>query len=257
MKKRLILITCFLLVAFFCTMQLKPVNTTEVFSQNLVKYGSTGDDVYELQGRLKFLGFYNSNIDGDFGYRTLKAVKWFQGEFGLKVDGLVGPKTKEMLWKSTKSWKPSAPQTGGGTGGGGGAAPQQPPANANLPSSPRGDVSENDIRLMSNAVYGEARGEPYVGQVAVAAVILNRLKSADFPNTISGVIFQPRAFTAVDDGQIWLEPNETARKAVLDALNGWDPSNGCEYYFNPDTATSAWIWTRQQVTTIGKHIFCI
>ncbi len=109
---------------------------------------------------------------------------------------------------------------------------------------------------MANAVYGEARGEPYIGQVAVAAVILNRVKSPSFPNTVSGVIFQPRAFTAVDDGQIWLTPNDTARKAVQDALNGSDPTDGCLYYFNPETATSAWIWTRPQVKQIGKHIFC-
>ena len=110
---------------------------------------------------------------------------------------------------------------------------------------------------MANAVYGEARGEPYIGQVAVAAVIINRLNSDLFPNTVSGVIFEPRAFTAVQDGQIWLTPNETARQAVLDAINGMDPTGGCLYYFNPDTATSAWIWTRPQVKKIGKHIFCM
>lgn len=109
---------------------------------------------------------------------------------------------------------------------------------------------------MANAVYGESRGEPYIGQVAVAAVILNRVDSPSFPNTISGVIFQPGAFTAVADGQIWLVPNETAKKAVRDALNGMDPSGGCTYYFNPETATSKWIWSRPQVKQIGKHIFC-
>lgn len=119
-----------------------------------------------------------------------------------------------------------------------------------------GGFSKNDIYLMASAVHGEARGEPYVGQVAVAAVILNRLESEKFPQSVSGVIFQPGAFTAVTDGQIWLTPNETAKKAVLDAINGWDPSNGCLYYFNPDTATSKWIWSRPQVKRIGKHIFC-
>ncbi|WP_261179105.1 cell wall hydrolase [Anaerobacillus sp. CMMVII] len=116
--------------------------------------------------------------------------------------------------------------------------------------------SENDIRIMAQAVYGEARGEPYIGQVAVAAVILNRINSPTFPNTPSGVIFEPRAFTAVADGQIYLEPNETARRAVLDAINGQDPSGNALYYFNPDTATSGWIWTRPQIKKIGKHIFC-
>lgn len=109
---------------------------------------------------------------------------------------------------------------------------------------------------MANAVYGEARGEPYTGQVAVAAVILNRVESAAFPNTVSGVIFEPGAFTAVADGQIWLTPNERAKEAVVDAINGWDPSSNAEYYFNPDTATSKWIWSRQQIKRIGKHIFC-
>ncbi len=126
------------------------------------------------------------------------------------------------------------------------------PTAVNMP----GGFSENDIQLMSNAVYGEARGEPYIGQVAVAAVILNRLNSATFPNTISGIIFEPLAFTAVADGQIWLTPNEQARRAVLDAINGMDPSDGATYYFNPDTATSKWIWGRPQIKRIGKHIFC-
>lgn len=119
-----------------------------------------------------------------------------------------------------------------------------------------GGFSKNEIQLMANAVYGEARGEPYIGQVAVAAVILNRLESEKFPQSISGVIFQPGAFTAVTDGQIWLQPNQTAKKAVMDAINGLDPSNGCLYYFNPETATSKWIWSRPQVKKIGKHIFC-
>ena len=117
-------------------------------------------------------------------------------------------------------------------------------------------MSANDRKLMANAVYGEARGEPYIGQVAIAAVILNRTKSPNFPDTPAGVIFEPRAFTAVADGQIWLEPNEKARKAVQDALKGWDPTGGCTYYFNPATATSKWIWSRPQVKRIGKHIFC-
>ncbi|GGH79068.1 N-acetylmuramoyl-L-alanine amidase [Pullulanibacillus pueri] len=122
----------------------------------------------------------------------------------------------------------------------------------NLPEG----YSANDIKLLSNAVYGESRGEPYEGQVAVAAVILNRVDSSLFPDTVSGVIFQPGAFTAVSDGQIWLTPNKTAEQAVMDAINGWDPSHGALYYFNPDTATSSWIWGRPQIDKIGKHIFC-
>ncbi|AGA58160.1 spore cortex-lytic enzyme [Thermobacillus composti KWC4] len=225
----------------------------DVFSDAVLTVGFTGKDVVELQGRLRYLGYYDGEITGTFDQKTKNAVTWFQWKFGLKVDGIVGPKTKLKLWEATKNWRPTEadkPKTGGGGGaatGGGGSA--------NLAKTH--NLSENDIRLMANAVYGEARGEPYEGQVAVAAVILNRVKSPNFPDTVSGVIFQPGAFTAVADGQIWLTPNETARKAVIDAANGWDPTGGCLYYFNPETATSKWIWTRPQVKRIGKHIFCM
>jgi N-acetylmuramoyl-L-alanine amidase len=113
-----------------------------------------------------------------------------------------------------------------------------------------------DINLMAHAIYGEARGEPFIGQVAIAAVILNRVRNPRFPHTVSGVIYQPGAFTAVSDGQFNLTPNEEARKAAMDAINGWDPTHGALYYFNPATATSKWIWSRPQLLRIGKHIFC-
>ncbi|MED4532216.1 spore cortex-lytic enzyme [Metabacillus fastidiosus] len=129
---------------------------------------------------------------------------------------------------------------------------KQKTAAANVP----GGYSQNDIQLMANAVYGEARGESYVGQVAIAAVILNRVNSPTFPNTVAGVIFEPRAFTAVADGQIYLTPNDQAKKAVIDALNGFDPTGNATYYFNPATATSGWVWGRPQIKQIGKHIFC-
>ncbi|NMO96226.1 spore cortex-lytic enzyme [Paenibacillus lemnae] len=224
------------------------------FSQAILKYGSTGEDVYELQGRLKHLGFYTGKIDSVFGSNTRKSVRWFQSEFGMKVDGIVGPKVKLRLYNATKNWRPTEPklheQGKGSTAG-------KQNTGANLSSANPMGLSDNDLKIMANAVYGEARGEPFEGQVAVAAVILNRVKSPSFPNTPSGVIFEPRAFTAVADGQIWLEPNEQAKKAVIQALNGWDPSGGCLYYFNPKTATSDWIWTRPQVKTIGQHIFCM
>lgn len=219
----------------------------ETFSNATLKYGSSGQDVHELQGRLQFLGYYHGNIDGAFGWQTQRAVKDFQYKFGLKVDGIAGSDTKAKLTRATKNWSPGANQNTGGGGAG----------NQTYSVTNEFGLSENDLKLMANAVYGEARGEPFEGQVAVAAVILNRVRSDKFPDTVSGVIFQPRAFTAVDDGQIWLEPNETARRAVQQALNGWDPTNNCLYYFNPDTATSAWIWTRPQVKRIGKHIFCM
>lgn len=134
-------------------------------------------------------------------------------------------------------------------------AKQKPKTKGNQTFHPS-KISANDLKLMANAVYGEARGEPFQGQVAIAAVILNRVKSPSFPDTPAAVIFEPRAFTAVADGQIWLTPNENARKAVQNALSGMDPTGGCTYYFNPVTATSKWIWSRPQVKKIGKHIFC-
>ena len=116
----------------------------------------------------------------------------------------------------------------------------------------------SDLQLMARAVNGEARGEPYTGQVAVAAVILNRVKHSSFPNTVAGVIYQPGAFTAVSDGQINtpIDSNSTVYKACRDAMNGWDPSGGAIYYFNPDTATNSWIWSRPLIVQIGKHRFC-
>lgn len=207
------------------------------FGKEILVKGKTGGDVYELQGRLKYLGYYKGKIDGIFGWGTYWAVRNFQYKFGLKVDGVVGSKTKLKLWQATKNWKPTA-------------------AKKTVRTYSSGQFSENDLKLMANAVYGEARGESYIGQVAVAAVILNRIKNSAFPNTPSGVIFEPGAFTAVADGQIWLTPNANAKKAVRDAVAGWDPSGGAIYYFNPNTATSAWIWSRPQIKRIGKHIFC-
>ncbi|WP_274361401.1 spore cortex-lytic enzyme [Paenibacillus thermotolerans] len=255
MRTRLIIITICLVVGLAFTLQWKITEqkqgVEETFSKTTLKYGAVGQDVRELQGRLKFLGMYGGAVDGDFGYRTLTAVKRFQGEFGMTVDGVVGAKTKLKLYNATKHWRPG--MEGGGTTETAKSTPAKP---ANIPASSHRGYSSNELRMMANAVYGESRGEPYLGQVAVAAVILNRVEHASFPNTPSGVIFQPGAFTAVADGQIWLEPNATAKKAVQDAINGWDPTDGCIYYFNPATATSKWIWSRPQYKRIGEHIFC-
>lgn len=254
MKIRLIVLTSVMvlvLVGAFSLLRGYHHEAAETFSNATLKMGSSGKDVYELQGRLKYLGYYNGKVDGVFGSKTKNSVTWFQWKFGLKSDGVVGAKTKLKLWEATKNWKPTAedlPPTTTETATGGAAT---------IGQSNRLGLSDNDLKIMANAVYGEARGEPYEGQVAVAAVILNRLESQSFPNTINGVIFQPGAFTAVADGQIYLTPNEKAKQAVLDAINGWDPSGGCLYYFNPVTATSKWIWTRTQIKTIGKHIFCM
>jgi N-acetylmuramoyl-L-alanine amidase len=229
--------------------------SSETFSSATLKPGSSGKDVYELQGRLKALGYYEGKVDGQFGSKTKNSVTWFQWKFGMKSDGVVGSKTKLKLWTATKDWKPTAadlPPSAGNNK----QEKESSSGENKLPASNNLGFTEKDLKIMANAVYGEARGEPYEGQVAVAGVIINRVKSSEFPNTATGVIFQPGAFTAVADGQIWLTPNDKAIKAVKDAISGWDPSDGCLYYFNPVTATSKWIWTRPQYKTIGKHIFC-
>ena len=188
----------------------------------------TTSETKTVQTKLKRWGYYTGSVDGIYGNLTKKAVRYFQSKNGLVVDGIVGKKTAAALG-----------MTLGAT------------------STTSSSISSSDLNLLARCVYAEARGEPYTGQVAVAAVVLNRVKSASFPNTISGVIYQPYAFTAVDDGQINLTPNSTAYKAAQDALNGWDPTYGCLYYYNPATATSSWIWSRKTVVTIGKHTFAI
>lgn len=264
MKIRLLAATIVIVCLVFGTFTLKHIGgpTDATFSDAVLTVGFKGKDVEELQGRLRYLGYYDGEITGVFDQKTKNAVTWFQWKFGMKSDGVVGAKTKLKLWEATKDWRPTAadkPKSGqaasGGTGGG--TSKTSTGSAHTIAKSSKMGLSENDLKIMANAVYGEARGEPYEGQVAVAAVILNRVKSPSFPNTASGVIFQPGAFTAVADGQIWLTPNERAKQAVQDALNGWDPTGGCIYYFNPETATSKWIWSRPQVKRIGKHIFCM
>jgi len=193
------------------------------------KQGSSGSTVKTIQQKLKNWGYYKGSVDGIYGSKTKEAVRYFQRKNGLTVDGIVGNKTLKALGMSTSSSS----------------------------SSSSGTYSDADINLLARLIYGEARGESYVGQVAVGAVVMNRIKSASFPNTMSGVIYQRYAFTAVDDGQINLTPNATARKAALDAINGWDPTYGAIYYYNPVTATSSWIFSRQTTVTIGRHVFAI
>jgi N-acetylmuramoyl-L-alanine amidase len=259
-KNRLIGFTVILVIVLYGSYQFKQSkvgqDAQETFSNWTFQYGAKGDNVYELQGRMKYLGFYKGSVDGQYGYQTLKAVKYFQSEFGLPADGIVGAKTQLKLWQATKNWAPAANWKWNNPASGNAANALKADTASLTPSNMAG-ITANDLKLMANAVYGESRGEPFIGQVAVAAVILNRVRNAAFPHTISGVIYQPGAFTAVSDGQINLTPNETAKKAVQEALGGTDPTNGCIYYFNPETATSKWIWTRKQIKTIGKHIFAI
>lgn len=198
----------------------------------LSKYGSRGEEVRTIQTKLKRWGYYNGNVDGIYGSQTLAAVKKFQQKNGLTVDGIAGTKTLQAMGIFNSSSSSSS--------------------SSNSSSS----TNSSDLNLLSRLVYGEARGEPYTGQVAVAAVVLNRVKSSSFPNTVAGVIYQSGAFDVVSDGQINLTPNETAKKAAQDALNGWDPTYGAIYYFNPATATNKWIWSRPHTITIGNHRFC-
>ncbi len=204
----------------------------------VLRQGSRGNEVKEVQRRLKQWGYYSGSVDGIFGSGTKKAVVSFQRKNGLSADGVVGKATYAALGMNASY---NALNGQGSSGGGG--------SNSNYTSS--------DLYLLAKAIYAEGRGEPYTGQVAIGAVIINRVKSASFPNTISGVIYQSGAFTAVTDGQINLEPNQTAYNAAKDAMNGWDPTYGCLYYYNPAKATSAWIFNRKTVTTIGKHVFAI
>lgn len=197
-----------------------------------VKVGSRGTTVKTIQTKLKRWGYYTGSIDGIFGAKTKSAVQYFQRRNGLTADGIVGNATAKAMGISLSGTSSSGSTT------------------------TSGNVSNSDLYLLSCCVYGEARGESYTGKVAVAAVILNRVKSSAFPNSISGVIYQNGAFTCVSDGQINMGTNDECTRAAQDAMNGWDPTGGAIYYFNPATATSKWIWSRPQLVTIGKHIFC-
>ena len=195
--------------------------STPTFEDALSKRGSRGDEVLNIQKRLSSWGYYSGKIDGIYGLETENAVKKFQKKHSLIPDGVAGAATLEKL---------------------------------GLKSGSSGN--SDSVNLLARAINGEARGEPYTGQVAVGAVILNRVEHPSFPNTIAGVIYQPGAFTAVSDGQINAQMEESCIRAAKDALNGWDPAGGAIYYYNPKTATNRWIRTRPVIATIGKHVFC-
>lgn len=193
------------------------VSAPQAQAAPLLTQGSTGGDVWDLQFRLSTLGYYQMPLDGIYGSHTAAAVSRYQKNYGLTPDGKVGSAT----WRSLKKYT----------------------------------LNQQEMDIMARVIYSEARGEPYAGQVAVGAVVMNRIQSGQFPDNIRDVVFQPGAFTAVDDGQYWLTPNRTAYRAAYDAVRGWDPTGDALYYFNPVTATSKWIWTRPQTLQIGKHIF--
>ena len=194
----------------------------------VLEVGSSGANVTKVQNRLIQYGYMTGSADGKYGEKTRDAVIWFQKKNSLKADGVVGSATAAALGLSLNGGSVSA------------AA-----------------ATESEAYLLARLVHGEARGESYTGKVAVAAVVLNRVRSAAFPNTISGVIFQSGAFDCVADGQLWLTPDQDSIRAASDALAGWDPTSGCVYYYNPATATSSWIWSREVRLTIGAHAFAV
>ncbi|MFE5322401.1 cell wall hydrolase [Paenibacillus sp. NPDC056579] len=183
----------------------------------LLQQGSTSGDVWDLQFRLKLAGFYQLPLDGLYGPNTVSAVKRFQTNYGLNPDGQTGPQT----WTALKKYS----------------------------------LNKEELDILAKVIYSEARGESYTGQVAVGAVVMNRLQSGQYGDNIKDVVFQKGAFTAVADGQYWLTPDSTAYMAAQDAVRGWDPTYDSMYYFNPQTATSKWIWSRPQTVQIGNHIF--
>ena len=205
--------------------------TNEIVAVATISQGSRGDTVRLIQQKLKRWGYYNGPVDGIFGTKTTAAVKYFQRKNGLTADGIVGKKTLAALGISS--------------------------ASAGTSQSSGSNYSDSDVNLLARLVYGEARGESYTGQIAVASVVLNRVKSSSFPNTIAGVIYQPYAFTAVSDGQINLTPDARAISAAKEAMNGYDPTGGAIYYYNPSTATSAWIFSRKTTVQIGQHVFAV
>ena len=226
-----ILMTLVLCLGMFAQFFIGSNNTAEAAS---LYWGSTGNKVSEVQRKLKQWDYYDGPIDGVFGQSTYDAVIFFQRKNGLKQDGVIGTQTANALGiqLTGSSSSQGSSSAGGNTGG-----------------------NSNDVYLLARVVPGEARGEPYLGKVAVAAVVLNRVSHPNFPNTIAGVIYQPLAFTAVADGQMNITPDEESIRAARDALNGWDPTYGAIYYYNPATATSKWIWSRPVHIVIGKHSF--
>ncbi|WP_298841153.1 spore cortex-lytic enzyme [Clostridium sp.] len=219
-----------ILITYFSSEVYFNIYSKQAIAQ-VYKYGSRGEQVKQIQTKLKKWGYYNGGIDGIYGYNTYLSVKAFQKSNGLKADGMAGNSTLVAI---------GLPASTKATGS---------PSSKNV-------TNNKDVELLARLINGEARGEPYEGQVAVGAVILNRTSDARFPSTIAAVIYQPGAFTAIVDGQINAKIEESSTRAARDALNGWDPSGGAVFYFNPSTSTNKWIWSRTLIKIIGKHRFC-
>ncbi|WP_251862115.1 spore cortex-lytic enzyme [Clostridium sp. Marseille-Q2269] len=231
LKRAIIYVLAIMLAYSSTTLYILPyTNATKAVAYY---YGNRGDTISQVQTKLRAWGYYSGGVDGIYGYKTYKAVRNFQSKNGLKVDGVIGDGTLAALGIRTKSSSSSSSSAGGNK-----------------------SSNNQDVMLLARLINGEARGEPYEGQVAVGAVVLNRTRNPKFPNSVAGVIYQPGAFTAIVDGQIHAQMEQSSINAARDALNGWDPSGGAMYYFNPSTATSSWIWSRPLIKIIGKHRFC-
>lgn len=217
-------VLCFVLFASLLTVSVYDPEAPEA-AETLSRMGSRGDEVRRIQNKLKSLGFYTGSVDGIYGAKTQSAVKRFQASVGITADGIAGPKT--LLYLGLDSSGQSS-----------------------------GQYSSSDVYLLAKVIAAEARGESYTGQVAVGAVVLNRVESSSFPDTVSGVVYQKGAFSCVTDSNWKVEPTATARKAAQDAINGWDPSGGALYYYNPAKTSNKWMRSRPVITTIGAHVFC-
>ena len=224
-----LVVTLLCAVLAFASPVLSPISSirevTSDATQTLSRLGSRGDEVRSIQKKLKELGYYTGSVDGIYGTNTQKAVLSFQRNCGIAADGIAGPKT--LLYLGLGSSTSSSSQ-----------------------------YSSNDIYLLAKVIAAEARGESYTGQVAVGAVVLNRVEHPSFPDSIPGVIYQAGAFSCVRDSNWNVAPGATAQKAARDAINGWDPTGGAIYYYNPAKTTNAWMLSRPVIVTIGDHIFC-
>ncbi len=223
---KFILLSLAIVLLFVATLSSVTYDGEDVAEAAVLKQGSRGDLVRQVQTKLINWGYMKGKADGIFGAKTKAGVVYFQRKNGLSPDGIVGTKTAQALGIRLNSGTTS------------------------------GSTSSTDLNLLARIIHGEARGEPYVGQVAVGAVVLNRVRSSSFPNTIAGVIYQSGAFDAVSDGQVNLAPNQSCINAARDALNGWDPTYGCLFYYNPRTATNKWMLAREVKLSIGNHAFC-
>ncbi len=257
-REKFLLVASAFMLSTVSFLAVVPIHPAKAALTSTLAEGMSGANVHELQGRLKLLGYYHGPVSGAYSWQTYWAVRDFQYAFGLPVDGVAGSLTNTALMKATPRYAPAvqnqpvsvarAVSTS--------TSPVPNPVNAKVAIPPSNNgISQNDINLMAHVVYGEARGQPFIGQIAVAAVIINRYHSSLFPHSIPGIIYQNGAFTSISNGQAWLGLHQQNVQAVMDAIHGFDPTHGALYYWNPATATSQWVWSQPVMLQIGNHVF--